>query len=166
MEYIYLGKIVNTHGIKGEIRILSDFKYKDRIFKQGKAVYIGKEKTKEIINSYRFHKVFDMITLKNINNINDVLKYKGKNIFIKREDLNLKENEYLDEDLIGLNVLINGKKVGTIKEYIKDKQDKIVVNKDEKDYLVPFVYDIIENINLKERTISIKEIKGLLDEKR
>ena len=166
MEYIYIGKIVNTHGIKGEIRILSDFKYKDRILKPGKTIYIGKDKTKEKITSYRFHKIFDMITLEGINNINDVLKYKGKNIFTTKEDLNLKENEFLDEDLIGLDVLVNGKKVGTIKDYLKDKQDKIIVNKEKKDYLVPFNYDIIENINFKEKSISIKDIKGLLDEKR
>ena len=164
MEYIYIGKIVNTHGIKGEIRILSDFKYKERIFKKGKTIYIGKDKKEERINSYRHHKIFDMITLEGIININDVLKYKGKNIFTKRIDLNLSENEYLEEDLIGMDVLINEKKVGIVKDYIKDKyQDKIIVNNREKDYLVPFVYDIIKNINLKERTISIEEIKGLLD---
>ena len=39
MDYIYIGKIVNTHGIKGEVRILSDFKYKDRIFKNGFNMY-------------------------------------------------------------------------------------------------------------------------------
>ncbi len=164
MKYINIGKIVNTHGIKGEVRILSDFKYKNKIFKQGKSIYIGKEKNKEIINTYRHHKIFDMITIKEIDNINDVLKYKGKNIYTTKEELNLKENEYLEEDLIGLDVLINGKKVGIVKDYIKDKQDKIVVNKNEKEYLVPFVYDIIETINLKQHSISIKEIKGLLDE--
>ena len=164
MEYIYIGKIVNTHGIKGEIRIISDFKYKDKIFKQEKNIYIGKDKIKEEINTYRYHKIFDMITLKGINNINDVLKYKGQNIYTTRKELNLKEDEYLEKDLIGLDVLIDGKKVGKVKNYLKDKQDKIIVNKNEKEYLVPMVYDIIENVNLKEKTISIKNIKGLLDE--
>ena len=164
MEYINIGRIVNTHGIKGEIRILSDFKYKDKIFKKGKNIYIGKNKDKEIINTYRFHKIFDMITIEGINNINEVLKYKGKNIFTTREDLNLSDNEYLETDIIGLDVLVDDKKVGKVTKYIKDKyQDKIVVNKNEKDYLVPFVCDIIENINLSEHTISIKEIKGLLE---
>ena len=164
MEYINIGKIVNTHGIKGEIRILSDFKYKNKIFKKEKTIYIGKEKIKEKINSYRYHKIFDMITFEGINNINDVLKYKGKNIFTTKEELNLEENEYLEEDLIGLKVLIDNKIIGKVTNYIKDKyQDKIIVNKEEKEYIVPFVYDIIENINLKSRTISIKKIKGLLD---
>ena len=164
MEYIYIGRIVNTHGIKGEVRIISDFKYKEKIFKKGKKIYIGNELYEEIINTYRHHKIFDMITMKNITNINDVLKYKGKNIYTTREELNLKDSEYLEEDLIGLDVIVNNKKIGIVKNYIKDKyQDKIIVNKNEKDYLVPFVYDIIEDINLKNHTITIKKLDGLLD---
>ena len=52
MEYIYLGKIVNTHGIKGEIRILSDFRYKEKVFIKDFPIYIGKKHEKEIINTY------------------------------------------------------------------------------------------------------------------
>ena len=95
MDYVYIGKIVNTHGIKGEIRLLSDFKYKDRVFKKGFNIYIGKDKINKVINSYRYHKVFDMITLEGINNINDVLIYKGKNVFVKRDDIKLEDNDTL-----------------------------------------------------------------------
>ena len=44
MKYIYIGKIVNTHGIKGEVRLLSNFKFKDKVFKKGMTIYIGKDK--------------------------------------------------------------------------------------------------------------------------
>ena len=60
MKYVYIGKIVNTHGIKGELRILSDFKYKDKVFKSNMLIYIGKDKIEEKIVSYRKHKNFDM----------------------------------------------------------------------------------------------------------
>ena len=83
MKYIIIGKIVNTHGIKGELRILSDFKYKDKIFKKGFPLYIGYTKEKEIINTYRPHKQFDMVTFNNYNNINEVLKYKGEYVAIR-----------------------------------------------------------------------------------
>ncbi|MDE5539223.1 MAG: ribosome maturation factor RimM, partial [Bacilli bacterium] len=56
MEYVYLGKIVNTHGIKGEVRVLSDFERKDLVFKKGFALFIGEKKEKHIINTYRRHK--------------------------------------------------------------------------------------------------------------
>lgn len=164
MEYLYLGKIVNTHGIKGEVRILSQFKYKDKVLHKHFPIYIGKEKVKEIIASYRPHKQFDMITMDGYTNINEVLKYKGKNVYLKKSDLVLEEGEYLDEDLIGMDVVMNNKKIGKVIKIEKDPyQERIVVNKDGKEYLVPYVCDIIKKINLKEHTMTLEYIKGLLD---
>ena len=102
MEYIYIGGLVNTHGIKGEVRILSDFKYKNDVFKHGFNLYIGKDKIKETINTYRVHKNYDMVTFIGINDINDVLKYKGMNVYINKEELNI--DGILDEDIIGMNM--------------------------------------------------------------
>ena len=67
-DYILVGTIVNTHGIKGELRILSDFSRKE-VFNKGNHLYIGEEKILEEITSYRTHKQFDMVTFKNYNNI-------------------------------------------------------------------------------------------------
>ena len=73
---LYIGMVAGTHGIKGEIRISSDFKYKDLVFKKGNHLYIDDDNL--VINTYRVHKNYDMVTFENINDINDVLKYKGK----------------------------------------------------------------------------------------
>ena len=56
MTKVYVGKIVNTHGIKGELRLLSDFDYKERIFVSGSKIFIGTEYQKEIIKSYAIHR--------------------------------------------------------------------------------------------------------------
>ena len=61
MDYIYIGDIVNTHGLKGEVRIISEFKFKASVFKIGMNFYIGKDKNKEVVSSYRTHKTFDMV---------------------------------------------------------------------------------------------------------
>ena len=82
MDLVYVGKIVNTHGIKGEVRILSDFDYKERVFKKEVSFYLGKEKQELMVSSYRHHKMFEMVTFEGINNINDVLKYKGDYIHV------------------------------------------------------------------------------------
>ena len=79
MSKVYVGKIVNTHGIKGEIRILSDFDFKDNAFKVGSNVIIDDIVYK--INSYRKHKKFDMITLEGFNDINEVLFLMKKTLF-------------------------------------------------------------------------------------
>lgn len=163
MKYLYIGKIVNTHGIKGEIRILSNFKFKEKVFIKGMKIYIGKDKTEETINTYRHHKQFEMITMDGYSNINEVLKYKQQQLYINKDDLILNDNEYLDEDLIGLNIKINNNVVGTIKRIEKNTyQDLLVVKTDKKDCLIPYVSDIIEEINFKEGYISIKDIKGLI----
>ena len=153
MKYIYIGKIVNTHGLKGEVRILSDFKYKDLIFKNNFKIYIGEDKIPEVINSYRHHKIFDMITIKGINNINDVLKYKGK-----RGD-----NQYLDEDIINLDVIIDNDIIGKVKRIDKhNKNEVLVIRNDTKEYFLPYNFDLIESIDLNNKKLIYKNIRGLL----
>ncbi len=165
MKYIRIGKIVNTHGIKGELRILSNFKYKDRIFKKGFNLYIGLDKTCEVINTYRIHKQFDMVTFNNYNNINEVLKYKGDYVFINREDLFLSDNEYLDSDLIDLKVICNDREIGVVKsiEYYSKKNPLLYIENNNKHFYIPYNFDIIKNINLEKKEIIINYIKGLFD---
>ncbi len=163
-EYIFIGKIVNTHGIKGELRLLSNFKYKERVFLENRRIYIGEEKTEAIINSYRHHKIFEMITLKGYSNINEVLKYLNKEVFIKKNDLSLKTNDYLDEDLINLSVIFNNQEVGhvvAIRE-INPKNKIIEVLINNKITLVPYHDDFIKNVDLKNKKIELNLIGGMI----
>ena len=162
MNYIYIGKIVNTHGIKGEVRIKSEFKYKKDVFKKDFNIYIGNDKIKQTINTYRVHKDFDMITFNNITNINDVLEYKGLNVYINREDLVI--DGILDEDIIGMNVYSNNKEIGIVTDILRSKaHDILVIEKDKKRYLVPYIDEFV-NIDIKNNKIAVNEIEGLLNE--
>ncbi len=164
MKYVLVGKIVNTHGLKGEVRILSDFKYKDRIFKEGMKIYIGKDKVCEEVTSYRHHKIFEMITIKGYNDIDQVLKYKGEYVFINKEDLVLNEYEYLDEDIIGQKVIIDNKDIGLVRRIDKHGVNEVLVVRGvNKDYLIPYNFDIILNVDLEKREIMVKNIPGLID---
>ena len=163
MDYIYVGEIVNTHGIKGEVRIISDFKYKKEVFKKNFKIYVGKEKKKLIINTYRVHKMYDMVTFEDINDINDVLDYKGLNVYINRSDLKI--DGILDEDIIGLTSYSNDKEIGVVKEILKSKaHDILVIEKSDKRFLIPYINEFIENIDLQNKSIYIKEIEGLINE--
>lgn len=115
MEKVYIGKVVNTHGIKGEFRIKSDFELKSRVFLIGKNVFIDNAFYK--IASYRVHKGYDMITVEGLNDINQVLSFKNKSVFVERESLELKDNEYLIEDYIGCDVVLNCETVGKVVNY-------------------------------------------------
>ena len=163
-EYVYIGKIVNTHGIKGELRLLSDFKYKDRVFLEGRRIYIGEDKTEEVINSYRHHKVFDMITLKGYTNINEVLKYLKKEVYVKRYDLSLSTEDYLDSDLIGLNVLLDNGEKGTVVAITNNggnnKTLELLI--DGKKVMIPYHNDFIKSINLENKVIELNTVEGLL----
>ena len=155
---IAIGKVVNTHGIKGEIRIISDFKYKALVFQKGNHLYIDDDNL--VINTYRVHKNYDMVTFDGINDINDVLKYKGKKVYIDR-------NEYvfpdlLNEDLIGANVYGNGELVGVLSSVVKNaNQELFVVKNGDKEYLIPNVEAFVKNISLDK--IEINVIEGLLE---
>lgn len=163
MKYVLVGKLVNTHGLKGEVRILSDFKYKDRVFKKGMKIYLGKDKICEEINSYRHHKIFEMIMMDGYSDISDVLKYKGEYVFINREDLILNSCEYLDEEIIGLKVIVLDREIGIVKRIDKHGINEVLVVKGDKDYLIPYNFDIILDVDLEKRIIKIKNIKGLVD---
>ena len=162
-DYIYVGKIVNTHGIKGEIRILSDFEYKERVFKIGMPIYIGRKKEREEIISYRHHKNFEMITMNGYSDINQVLKYKGLYVYIKREDLVLKDVELLESDYIGLNVYVDDVLKGSIEEVRESGGNNkfFVVTTEKGNVFVPFQKEFIKSIDISNKRIDIQPITGM-----
>lgn len=163
MKLIRIGKIVNTHGIKGELRLLSRFPYKDKVFVKDMTIYIDKD-NREVINSYRRHKNFDMITLKGYSNINEVLKYKGKYVYVDSGDINLDKDKYLDEELMGLTAIYKDMEKGVINGI--ERYDKVVlfnISDGNREYLIPYNDNLIDNIDIKNKKIYIKDIEGLFD---
>ena len=160
MEFLNIGKYVNTHGIKGEIRLLSKFRHKDKIFKKDFKVYIGKDKKEYTINTYRVHKSFDMLTFDGINDINLIEPLKGSFVFINKEDLILDENVFLSVDLIGFDVIIESKIIGKITEIIDTPADEVLVL--DSRVMIPYVKDFIKNINKESKIVEVNDVKGLL----
>ena len=154
---LYIGDLVNTHGIKGEVRIISFFKYKETVFKPNNYLYIKSEKLK--IKTYRKHKNYDMVTFENYNDINDVLKFKGEKVYIDKEDYTFKGP--LNEDLYGKKVYNEGKYIGTLTNIINNNGKEILVIKGKKEYLVPYVDEFVKNIG---DDIKLDLIKGFIDE--
>ncbi len=155
MRFIYIGKVTNTHALKGEIRILSNFEFKSKVFTKGFKLYVGHLKTEETIETYRRHKQYDMVKFVGIDSINDVIKYKGASVFINEEDLNLSDDEILTEELIGMKVYNDNSLVGNITEYREDNGNKnIRVN----DKLIPFNKDFISKIDKQNKEIHFHDI--------
>lgn len=156
-----VGKIVGTHGIKGELKVKSDTSF-DR-FKKGSKLYIEKEE--EItINSHRQHKGMELITINNLTNINDVLCYVGKDLYVPHDREELEDGEFYYEDLIGLDCYDSKKNlVGTVIDLQEVPQGLILeIKSNTKTILVPFVDEFIVDIDLDNNKLSINEIEGLL----
>ena len=159
MELVYVGKIVNTHGIKGELRVRSDFEKKELVFKVGNKIIIDKEE--HTIRTYRYHKIFDMITIDEYDNINDVLCYVGKNVYVSRDSLKLTSDDYLLSDLIGLSVVFNDTVYGVVKDYSNDLNPLLKIEYD-KNYYIPIKGDYIKNVDLANKKIIVENIEGLI----
>ncbi len=153
MNKVLLGKYCNTHGIKGEIRIKSNFPYKDKVFKINNKIIIND--VNYVIKSYRVHKGFDMVTLEGISSINDIPFPKNTKVYIDRDKF-LDKNDYLDSDLIGFIVYNN--------ELEKEVLDIAYLNNNKKllktsNGYIPF--ELIKDIDFKNKKILIEEVSGL-----
>ena len=162
MDLVYIGKIVNTHGIKGELRILSDFDKKDIIFKKGFTFYIGEARRKEIVASYRHHKCFEMVTFEGYDNINQVLKYLKMDVYVKKEDLNLNDDEYVLEELIGCNIIFSGKCYGKVSEIVYNNGNVLLSISGDKNFYIPNNSYFIKKVDLDKKEILTNDIEGLI----
>ena len=160
MQYLYIGKLVNTHGIKGEVRLISNFKHKSKVFVPGFKFYVGKEKKEFIIESYRKHKQFDMVVFKDNYDINLVEHLKGSFVYINKSDLILNKNEFLAVDLIGFNVIINDKLIGVVDNVIETPANEVLVL--DNNVMIPYVKAFINNIDEKNKRVYVNDVKGLL----
>ncbi len=160
MEKVYIGKIVSTHGIKGELKILSDFPYKDKVFIVGKKLII--DDLVFLIRSYRVHKKFDMVTLNEYRDINEVLYLLNKKVYVARDDLELEDGEVLDEELITYKVLTNDGKSGIIKEIFQaSKTNKILRVLFDDEVLIPMNSPMIVKIDKKSKCVYVDLIDGM-----
>lgn len=163
MNYIYIGEFVNTHGLKGELRLLSDFEYKKEAFVVGKKIYIGKNKEEVTIKTHRVHKGYNMFTFEGITDINDAIIYKGEKAYMNKEDIII--DGYFKEDLIGLTAYAEEEKIGEVVQIMKSKaHDILVIQKQEKKILIPYVPEFVNSIQLEQNRINLTIIEGLLNE--
>ena len=158
MNKLYIGKIVNTHGIKGELRIKDNLTKKqiEEIFKVGSNLIIDEKSYK--ITSYRVHKDYDMVTFLGFNNINDVMFLKGKTVYKERSEINLNNEDILDSELITYKVKttdnIEGKIIDVEETGNNYKILRLLINDSE--VLVPYHKDFVTiDSNKKEVIVKI-----------
>ena len=160
MNSVFIGKVVCTHGIKGELRILSDFTSKEKVFFVGSHIIIGNNSYE--IRSYRVHKKYDMVTLDNFHDINEVLFLLRKSVFFDKKLLDLSENEVLDEDLITFDVLTDDGKKGIIKEIFQaSEMNKVMRVMFDHEVLIPISSPMIKKIDKENCCVYVNLIDGM-----
>ena len=159
-EMIYIGKTVSTFGIKGELKVISDFEKCDKAYKIGNKILINN--IEHVISGIRYHKNYILLEIDDLKNINDILKYVGFNIYIKRMDLHLEENEFLYKDLINSDVIDNdGSNLGKIIE-VEQGVNLLIKVKGSKEFYIPYVDEYIISFDLNNKKLYTRNAKDLI----
>ncbi|MEH7382500.1 ribosome maturation factor RimM [Bacillus sp. JJ1533] len=168
-KWYNVGKIVNTHGIKGEVRIISRTDFPEERYRIGNTLSIFMEDKEPIevkVQSYRTHKNFDLVSFEGYDNVNDVERFKGSLVKVHESQLGeLEDGEYYFHEIIGCQVVTEeGEELGTIKEILTPGANDVWVVKGAKgkEILIPYIDDIVREIDTQEKRITIHLMEGLI----
>lgn len=161
LETINVGRIVNAHGIKGEVRVQP--RDGDPYFlTEFKTFYIDGKPVTPTAN--HVHKSLVLMKFPGVDDMNAALTWKDKILYIRREDAHLPEGEYFDDELLGVEVYdeATGALLGEIKQVETYPASKVYTVKGEKEYLVPAVKDaFIRSVDLEKNRMEIHLWEGL-----
>ena len=166
-HYLRVGVVTTTHGIKGEVKVFPTTDDIER-FKELKQVFLdtGKEYIPLEIEGVKFFKQMAILKFKGIDDINDIEKYRGKDLLITRENaVKLNEDEYFVFDLIDSEVITEeGVTLGVLTEILKTAANDVYVVRtaEGKEILLPCIKECILDINTEKKQITVHIMKGLI----
>lgn len=167
-QFLRVGVISSTHGIKGEVKVFPTTDDANR-FKKLKEVLLdtGKERIPMEVEQVKFHKNMVIVKFKGYDNISDMELYKGKDLLVSRDQaVKLEPDENFIIDLIGLKVVTDeGVDFGTVKDILQTGANDVYVidGNDGKEYLFPSIKECILDVNLDEGKVTVHIMDGLLD---
>lgn len=167
-DLLRVGVIANTHGIHGEVKVYPTTDDINR-FKKLKQVILdtGKEqKTLEVVG-VKFFKNLAILKFKGIDSINDIEKYKGKDLLVTREHaVKLKKDEYFICDLIGCQVITeDDTTIGELTEVLQTAANDVFVvqGADKKEILVPYIDDCVKEVLIEEKKVIVHLLPGMME---
>lgn len=166
-RYIETGKIVGTHGIKGEMRV-QPWCDSPEFLTQFKTLYLDDEAKASIkITSSRAHKNIVLIKVKSIDTIEAAEQLRGKVLYLDRQDTALPKGVFFQCDLIGCEVFDadSNEKLGEISDISQTGANDVWhIKKDNKEYLIPSIPDVVINVDVDENKVIIRPLKGIFDD--
>ena len=165
-DFLKIGVITSTHGLKGEVKVFPTTDPERFDYLEYVLLDTGKEKRRLTVERYRFFKNLVILKFREINDINDIERYKGHELWIAREDAQkLEEGEYYIGDLIGLTVFLeDGSRFGILEDVMETgANDVYVVRTDDgKEVLLPAIPDCILDVDLEGEKMTVHLMKGLI----
>lgn len=169
-KWFNVGKVVNTHGVRGEVRVISRTDFPEKRYQPGSRLYFFSEKegapVELTVESHRKHKNFDLLTFEGYKDISEVESFKNGILKVNETQLgNLDDGEYYFHEIIGCKVMTTeGEEIGTIKEILTPGANDVWVVKGTKgkEILIPYIDDVVKKIDVEDKTIVIEPMEGLL----
>ena len=162
-NYYKVGKIVNTHGIRGEVRVISTTDFTEERYQVGEQLFLFRDK-QEVLPL----KIFDLLSFEGYENINLVEPFRDGILKISEKQLSeLDEHEYYYHEIIGLIVVDEDEKeIGKITEILSPGANDVwvVKRKGQKDALIPYIESVVKEIDLTEGVVHVEIPEGLLDD--
>lgn len=163
-EYLEAGKIVTTHGIRGEVKIMP---YTDtpELLCEFDRLFIGKDKAELYIERARVAKNMVIAKIEGIDTVEAAEKYRNKVLFMHRDDLELDEDTYFIQDLIDMEVrdADSGFVYGKITDVLQNGANDVYVIKGDREYLVPAIPDVVISTDIDSNIMRIRPLDGLFD---
>lgn len=167
MEYMKIGAIANTHGLRGTLKVKSFTDFKEERYKKGNTLYIAfkNDYIPVTVSKMKTVKGLEFIDFKEYTHINEVEKFKGSELFINKEDIHEidEEDAFYYNDLIGSEVYTDGP-IGIVTDIrVYPQGEYLVINTEEKkNVLVPFLKQFVKEVDTKGKIIYLSEWEGLL----
>lgn len=167
-EYLQVGAIASTHGIKGEVKVFPMTDDVNRFKELKKTILRTKNEELELeIKSVKFFKNMVILGFKGFDNINDIEKYKGAGLYVSREDaVSLEDGEYFRADLLDIDIYDeDDNQIGVLKDIIETgANDVYVINLDDgRELLLPNTPECVIDVDLDTNKMVIHILEGLLD---
>ena len=168
MEYLSVGQIVKTIGLKGEVKVYPSTNFRDSRFSKGSHLFIlnkNNEIVRELtVKSHKINGNCDNLIFNEISSIEEAEKLVHEYLNVVKDNTFLKKGEYFYSDLVGLDAYFdNGTLIGKVKKVEEyTSYQTLRVKTEGKDVLIPFVKAFIKEVSLEEKKIIIKFIEGLL----
>ena len=156
LPYIEAGEIVTTHGVRGEVKVLSWLDSPEMLCEFDRCRIDGKEYAMDAV---RVQKTCNLVKLRGVDTMEDAQKLRGKTMELYREDIS--DELIFASELVDVEVYADGACIGKIKEVLDYPGNSVYVVQGEREYLIPAVKEFILSTDLEKNQMQVKLLKGM-----